>query len=179
MSLNAISMFAEKDILIENDTSQTLFEADYTTNGGTLSKLNTGTPEELCNWKTDTPLHGCFQDATGNWNTSGRTITGTMSPNQRPGFGAEGMICGYTGSPTGICTTSVADGMYAYDSTTGTKGNQLQFVDKEDPSVLGPGGSNETNPPGTISYPFPRPDRLPRNSHGWLMSKADTIHTFQ
>ena len=57
--------------------------------------------------------------------------------------------------------------MYSYDCTTGpvqpdecesaapARGNGLTFVDKEE--MLGPGGAEEPNPAGTMSYPFPIP----------------------
>ena len=53
-------------------------------------KLNTGTNEALCDWNSAVPLHNCFENATGSWNTRGRTVTGTSSPYRKPGFAAEG-----------------------------------------------------------------------------------------
>jgi hypothetical protein len=167
VSLNAISMFSEGDILIEGVTDPLSFVNEYESPGGTLSIPNAD--DELCNWKSDIPLPNCFEDATGGWNTVGRTITkpnGSTVDFEEPGFAAEGKICGFpTGSLAGNCDAfeSAADGVYGYDSTTGNKvmsragydepwGNNLQFVDK---------GHLDPNDPGTITYPFPRPVPIP------------------
>jgi hypothetical protein len=72
----------------------------------------------------------------------GRTKDG--SPFTKVGFAAEGLICGNSS-----CSSSIADGVYGYDSTSGTKGNNLKFVEKTPP--------DDPNPAGTISYPFPIP----------------------
>jgi hypothetical protein len=167
VSLNAISFFSEQDILIEGVTDPLSFVNEYESSGGTLSIPNAN--DELCNWKSDIPLNNCFEDATGGWNTVGRTITksnGSTVDFEEPGFAAEGEICGFpTGSLAGNCDTfdSAADGVYGYDSTTGAKtmtrtgyaqpwGNNLAFVDK---------GNLEPNEAGTITYPFPRPTPIP------------------
>ncbi len=167
VSLNGISMFSEKDILIQGVTNPLSFVTEYESPGGTLSIP--GADDELCDWNSATPLQNCFEDATGNWNTVGRDMTranGTTVDFQEPGFAAEGKICGFpTGSSMGTCATSesAADGVYGYDSTTGNKvmsragyaqpwGNNLRFVDK---------GNLEPNVPGTITYPFPRPVPIP------------------
>lgn len=167
VTLNAISMFTEKDILIQGVTDPPSFVNEYETPGGTLSIPNAN--DALCNWNSDVPLNNCFVDATGPWNTVGRTITKTNGATvdfEEPGFAAKGKICGFpTGSTIGNCdtSTSAADGVYGYDSTTGAKqmshaghtqpwGNNLAFVDK---------GNLEPNPAGTITYPFPRPTPIP------------------
>ena len=168
VSLNAISMFSEKDILIQGVTDPLSFVNEYELSQGTLLIPNAN--DELCNWKSDVPLNNCFEDATGMYNTVGRTITkpnGSIGNFEEPGFAAEGKICGFPTAATvmGECgaTQSAADGVYGYDSTTGAKtmtragyaqpwGNNLQFVDK---------GNLEPNVAGTITYPFPRPTPIP------------------
>ncbi len=168
VSLNAISMFSEGDILIQGVTDPLSFVNEYESPGDTLSIPNAR--DELCNWKSDIPLSNCFEDATGMWNTVGRTVdkkNGSTGDFQQPGFAAEGKICGFPTAATakGECgaTQSAADGVYGYDSTTGSKtmsrtaytkpwGNNLAFVDK---------GNLEPNPAGTITYPFPRPTPIP------------------
>lgn len=168
VSLNAISMFSEKDILIQGVTDPLSFVNEWESPGDTLSIPNAN--DELCNWKSDVPLPNCFVDATGGWNTVGRTVdktNGSTVDFEEPGFAAEGKICGFPSAATvkGECgaTQSAADGVYGYDSTTGAKtmsragyplpwGNNLAFVDK---------GNLEPNPAGTIIYPFPRPTPIP------------------
>jgi hypothetical protein len=167
VQLNAISMFTAGDILIEGVTDPLSFVTEYESPGNTLSIPNAD--DELCDWNSDTPLHNCFEDATGPWNTVGRDITktnGTTVDFQEPGFAAEGKICGFSAlTPKGVCgdSESAADGVYGYDSTTGNKvmsragydepwGNNLTFVDK---------GHLDPNDPGTITYPFPRPVPIP------------------
>ena len=168
-TLNGISLFSEKDILIQNVTDPPSFVTEYEASGGTLSIPAAN--DELCNWDSATPLSNCFEDAEGPWNTVGRTLTKTNGSTvdfEEPGFAAEGKICGFTAleiNTKGTCGTSesTADGVYGYDSTTGAKvmsragytkpwGNNLTFVDK---------GSSEENDEGTISYPFPRPTPIP------------------
>lgn len=74
-------------------------------------------------------------------NASGTRLQGV-------GFAAEGLVCG---SP---CSSSVADGYNDYDSTTGTKGQNLKFGRKP------VGSENDPNPPGLITYPFEPPPAL-------------------
>jgi hypothetical protein len=169
VQLNAISMFSEQDILIQGVTDPRSFVLEYESPGDTLSIP--GTDDALCNWKSDVPLKNCFVDATGGYNTVGRTWdkkNGTTENYLEPGFAAEGKICGFpAGTAKGECgiTQSAADGVYGYDSTTGNKtmsrtlegytnpwGNNLAFVDK---------GNLEPNEAGTITYPFPRPTPIP------------------
>ena len=170
VTLNAISMFSAQDILIQGVTNPLSFVNEYESPGGTLSIPNAN--DELCNWNSETPLPNCFEDATGSWNTVGRTITkanGSTDNFEEPGLAAEGKICGFpatgVGSNAGDCAAfaSAADGVYGYDSTTGAKvmsrtgydqpwGNNLTFVDK---------GNLEPNEAGTITYPFPRPTPIP------------------
>jgi hypothetical protein len=100
-------------------------------------------------------------DPDGMWNTVGRRDRfDTFFDGV--GFGALGMICGGTPSmdPTDCDdpSDSVADGRYGYDSTTGTRGQKLTFVDKapiNDTCGTGPDcyGFNDE---GTITFPFER-----------------------
>jgi hypothetical protein len=170
VNLNGISFFSKQDILIEDVTDPLSFVDEYETPGGTLSYANTD--DELCDWDTDTPLHNCFEDATGMWNTEGRDrpkTNETMEDFKEPGFAAQGKICGFTTGTPGDCggSESAADGVYGYDSTTGNKqmsrvddgydlpwGNNLRFVNK---------GSLEENDAGTITYPFPQLVPVPKS----------------
>lgn len=68
-------------------------------------------------------------DPTSNHNTTARSVTAA-------GFGAEGRVCG-----NATCTTSVADGVNDFDSTTSTK-----FIRKSTPQGL------QTS--SEITYPF-------------------------
>jgi len=109
------------------------------------------------------------------------------------GFGAEGLICGVPSSSFASTTDcdpargSAADGVYGYDCTTGTyepadcpdkdnlrsppRGNAQTFVDKDE--ELGEGGSEEANPTGTLSYPFPRPTPIPKELY--KLSRESTM----
>ena len=172
--------------------------------GGDIDELcdwDTDTPLPLI----PDPARGetCYEDRTGPWNDLGRDQLGlpngyshhtTGQPLTQGGFGAEGLICGVPSSTyaaTYSCNQangSAADGVYGYDCTTGTvqpadcpdtdnsepaRGNQLTFVDKEE--ELGPGGSEEANPAGTLSYPFPRPRPIPEALYE--MSRESTLCT--
>ena len=175
VNLNSISMFAGGDILIEGDTTVSSFLDDYesASNGETLRGFN-GKADELCDWKTDTPSNPtkCFVNATGPYNTYARQIekNGSKVSFEQPGLAAEGTVCGFPdngvsgATPPGTCgaSVSIADGVYAYDQTTGAKtmsrpgytlpwGNNRKFEAKT---------CNPTCPANTsnqISYPFPRP----------------------
>ena len=169
VGVKGISMFSQKDIIIEDTTPLTPysisnFSTEYDSNTGTLAAIP-GTREELCDWNSvvrenptcfPDPVPGDDDDGLDNYNTVSR-MNGTSKYN-RVGFAAEGKLCGYpaqpAGSPTpfGTCGAagSAADGRYGYDSLTTPK-----FVAKEklDPP-LDP--KTDANPTGTITYPFPR-----------------------
>lgn len=156
-SVQSVSMFAGGNIILDPISGGAAgFRADYENNSGVL-KIDPGA-DDLGNWNTTTQTPPVF------WNTVGRrgypapggsTFTGV-------GFAAEGRICG-----TSSCNNdseSIADGVYGYDSTTGTKGNGLKFAVKRNCST----GAEERNrnPNGTdcgtparnlITYPFPKP----------------------
>ena len=170
VSLRGMSLFAEGNILIQNLTTPASFRADYEDNGGALQVQSTR--DELRDWNS---TNSAVYDPAGNWNTIGRKdFYHTPNPNrafERAGLAAEGKICGFLLSSTGTCpstASSVADGVYGYDSTTGPtgptgspnltpRGNRLTFVDK-------PNNADGTVPPnqaGTITYPFPRPTPNP------------------
>ena len=127
------------------------------------------------------PTETCFKNKTGTWNTIGRELNGQIysrhnqeAQNQlrdhgttflyEGGFAAEGVVCGVLPPAAGrpevnSCSGrgSVADGVYAYDSTTGDRGNRHTFVDKEPLED----GTYPENDPNTLSYPFPRPTPIP------------------
>jgi len=188
LKLNQISLFADKDILIQGIVgsgstqlqqtvaARTMFKTDYESQGtGTLQRA--GGDDELQDW--DTTKNPPF-NPTGTWNTTPRLDFYNPKPQgypgwKKPGFASEGKICGYlaTDSATGTCARpSIADGVYGYDCTTGPsslaitgcpdspepRGNALAFVSKE-PNLVD--GSYPLNPSGTISYPFPRPTPKP------------------
>ena len=165
LTIGGISLFSQSDIIINNITSSTGFKTDYEDNGGTL-KLN-GNTDQLSDWDSTK----FAAPNTGTWNTVGRKgHTGYNNPCNksssvcdRPGFAALGKICGYTGTTkpaTCGSATSVADGVYGYDSTTGTKGNNLTFVNKS-PQDKNPNDAN------TITFPFPRPTPNPERLRGY------------
>jgi hypothetical protein len=142
VSVDTISMFSAKDILIEGLTDMNSFVTEYDTNGGTLAGFG-GKQDALCDWDSEDPLKGaqapqsgCFVNSAGPYNDQERTITKITGPPTNPntkidpfttpGFGAEGEICGFPNNdtslatPPGTCTSaSVADGIRGYDCTTG------------------------------------------------------------
>jgi hypothetical protein len=184
ITLKGISMFSQKNILIEGPYGPTdgtiaskraYFSDDISTGGGNNDANGTfisgggggATPDALCNWYT---LGPCFDDP-GQWNTQPRTLN-------RPGLAAEGKICGFTtGSDIGTCdptSVSIADGVYGYDCTTGTvvsstvsstappcPRDATEGARGNPPLTFvkknpNPDGTTyPTNVPGTISFPFP------------------------
>lgn len=98
----------------------------------------------------------------GNWNTTLFTPPSNLNTvsrkdasgvnQQGAGFAAEGLVCSNT------CSSSVANGYNDYDSTTGTKGQNLKFDRKA------VGAENDPNPAGLITYPFDPPPAL----NNWL-----------
>jgi hypothetical protein len=148
VTINGVSLFSESNILIEDfddKITSAHFKASYEGNN-TISKdvlnINNSVADELGDWNI------------APWNTIGRKgvtpyslpYTTTSVPFEGVGFAAEGKICGSSSCQSD--SPSVADGVYGYDSTTGTKGNNLTFVDKIPPNIL--------NDSGTITYPFER-----------------------
>ena len=172
VTLSGISMFSGQDILMEGLTTPISLVNDWEDAGGALKIPNPD--DELKDWDSTK-----FTTNPGTWNTvpGNRTLTdnkGVKSAFEKPGFAAEGKICGFsTGTiPPGACGTSssVADGVYGYDSTTGAKtmsrtgypkpwGNNLKFAAKED--LTPPLDVKATNPSGIVTYPFPRPVPIP------------------
>jgi Tfp pilus assembly protein PilX len=90
-------------------------------------------------------------DPPSNFNTVSRRDDAGV-PLQGAGFAAEGLVCG---NP---CSGSVANGYNDYDSTSGTRGQNLKF----DRKVVG--SENDPNPAGLITYPFEPPPAL----NDWL-----------
>jgi hypothetical protein len=168
VNLNSISMFAGGDIIIEEkdmngdsvlDSADFVSDYESAANGQTFKGFS-GKDDELCDWNSYTPSNPtkCFVNATGPYNKTPRTIMKNGSPvaYEKPGIAAEGKICGFPdnstslATPPGTCGTSasIADGVYAYDMTTGTKGNHLKFEKICNPTC--PASAS-----GKISYPFP------------------------
>jgi Flp pilus assembly pilin Flp len=169
LTLNGLSLFSETDILINNSTNTDNpgglttpadFIKDYEGNANNSYLTIGGTGDELGNWDSTQ----FAAPNTGTWNTVGRTggdpslykTCKGNGPCTKAGLAALGKICGWSPSSTTTATcgsaTSVADGVYGYDSTTGTTagGNHLQFVSKSPPTLT-------PQPSGTITFPFPRP----------------------
>jgi hypothetical protein len=154
VTLNQVSLFARKDILIPDHpsyhvTTKAQFVADMQDSAGSVKTQGN---DALCDWNSKTPLKaGCFDNGTqGGWNTVSRTI-------QTPGMAAEGKICSYnSATPTGICPTSasIADGVYGFDSTTNPR-----FLAKD--CQTNNLSTCPDNAAGTITYPFPLPKPIP------------------
>lgn len=85
-----------------------------------------------------------------NLNTVSRKNASGVSQ-QGAGFAAEGLVCGNQCSDS---SDSVANGYNDYDSTTGSKGQNLAFGRKP------VGSENDPNPAGLITYPFDPPPAL-------------------
>ena len=195
--LNAMSLFAGGNIIIDGVTNQTSctttttgrppretttttctnpwtnFQNEYDSNGGTIGTIS-GTADRLADWDSRN------LNPSGTWNIVGRKkldnngdpiLSGNYNQTayEKSGFAAEGLVCGTTTTTSHIpnCdedepADSIADGHYAYDSTTGSKlawdtttnsyskpyGQRVTFQRKspqDDPN----------QPSSIISYPFP------------------------
>lgn len=152
VSINGISLFSGGNIIVDsvNPKNPAQFKVEYEASGGTLTVG--GTADRLGDWNTtdDAPP--------ANWNTAGRKDG--ASPFTKVGFAAEGKICGSSSCASG--DTSIADGIRGYDSTTGSKGNNLKFDKKknclttnEEPTRA-PNGTDCTLSKNLITYPFAR-----------------------
>lgn len=126
-SVRGVSFFAKQNII--------------GTQSGSVS-IDRTTPALYSHWNTT-----LFVPPT-QYNTVSRTSSLGL-PLVGVGFGAEGLVCA-----TNTCTSSAADGRNDYDSTTGTKGQNLKFVRKPT------GAANTPNASGTISHPFDPPGNL-------------------
>ena len=134
ITLDQISMFSEKDVVIEGLQTPEAFAADYSDPNSGVIKVNGGS-DALGDWNSQNTKY--FNNP-GPWNTRGRikTTIKTTGPKDNPtetvqtppfidpGFAAEGKICGFaaTDTTTGACdlaASSVADGVSSYDRTTG------------------------------------------------------------
>ncbi len=196
ITISGMSMFSEQDIIIEGLTSTRAtptepegraFKDDY--ESSTIGVFQVpSTNDFLGDWYSP----GYPIEKRGNWNTERRmghsgTEIGAYKSNLgcnrstrscvNPGLAAEGKICAVpAGSDIGECRDpisgaaipSIADGVYAYDCTTGpvevagctrdstkgevSRGKQLTFLEKQ-PLADGTWGMND---PGTITYPFPK-----------------------
>jgi hypothetical protein len=161
-AISGMSFFSGRNIILKDfDFSQ------YGSNSASI-KIQTGVRDPLGDWNQPP------------WNTVGRTKDGVSF--EDVGFAAEGYICKSTSCPipdddpaiiAGPSDSGydqiISDGVYGYDRTTGSKGNQLKFVEKIPPH-------KNPNDPGTITYPFPR--REP-NIEGLLtIARSGGIHKY-
>jgi hypothetical protein len=175
--LNGISMFTKGDIVMKGlpeamagsgcgggDPVNAPLRTDYEENNCGIFAVNNN-DQGLGNWYSP----GFEQRIRGNWNTVGRL--GYNGSNFRgPGFAAEGRICaveatdpidGECRDSSGNPRPSIADGVYGYDSTTGTKGNNWAFAEKINCTTSvpeptrNPNGTTCTEGHDIISYPFP------------------------
>jgi hypothetical protein len=167
MTLSGISMFTQGDIIIEGATASS-FKDDIEGPGvGVFHVPNT--KDALGDWDSRK-----FTTSPGNWNTVGRTGQVGYEPQcqkdlgacERPGFAAEGKICGVpVGSDIGECRDpvsgaslpSIADGVYGYDCTTGT------FDVPPDPDT------------GEEVCPEDAPNEVPRGNNLTFMEKQPTV----
>jgi len=178
--LRDISVFAGGDILLQGLNRAGFITEMGSDNTGILT--STGKSDSLQDWCTTVACNTkAFQRIPANWNTQEREENKTVYAKHKtgddllePGLAAVGRICGFpdgaAGASIGKCATSqtpssIADGVYGYDCTTGPipqsetgcpvapepRGNQLTFVDKV-PEDKNP------NDAGTITFPFPRPE---------------------
>lgn len=120
VSISGVSFFAGRNI--------------YTSNNVSVDRTK---PAIYGDWDTTRSNPSSTYNTTPRTTSSGTRVTGA-------GFGAKGLIC--TGSTPTNCTSSVADGVYDYDSTTGSRGSQKMFILKRPPD-----GSQTSS---EISYPF-------------------------
>ena len=152
VGITGLSLFSEQDIIIKDLATKTPagFRTDFKNTGG-IMKIDP-TKDPLKDWYSPdlTPPNS--------WNLIPRKGEGNTGTYDNFGFAAEGKICS---APLNCDTaTSVADGVYGYDSTTETTvgGNGLKFYHKDDPCT--PDGVCPTplasQPSNRITYPFPR-----------------------
>ena len=116
-----MSLFTEQDILLQGGTGSVYdggadgwiddraqFRNDMRFRNEGTTQFS-GTPDELCDWDTDTPItlpdetEPCYPEPLVPWNTAGRTQEPTIYPNHTAttttpwaegGLAAEGLICG-------------------------------------------------------------------------------------
>ncbi len=180
ITLNDISMFSEKDILIEAIDTPGEFVDEYGTGGDKTLKISGNDAEELGNWNsmdtryfTDPKPYNTTPRRQYTVRNNGRVDTSDFIT---PGYAAEQEICGFTQTvdPPGSCESvpgsqSIADGRSSYDSTTGTfapdgvtpnptprpvvpaQAQKCTFMEKPFPA----------NNQCYITYPFPRPEPPP------------------
>jgi hypothetical protein len=162
VTINGVSLFSERNITIEDikpSLTPASFKADYEgyTGSDDVLTINNSVGDELGDWNIPP------------WNTVGRKgvtpyslpYASTSEPFEGVGLAAEGKICGSSSCQSD--SPSVADGVYGYDSTTGTKGNMLRFAEKINCSTgiaepdRNPNGTTCSTPAqNIITYPFER-----------------------
>src|SRR5215208_1580530 len=175
ITLDQISMFSEKDIVIEGLQTPEAFTADYSDPNSGVIKVAGGS-DALGDWNSENTKY--FANP-GPWNTRGRikTTIKTTGPKDNPtetvqtppfidpGFAAEGKICGFaaTDTTTGACdlaASSVADGVSSYDRTTGLLApDGITPNPNPRPVVLNSAGTDVAQKCTFMQKPFP-PDNL-------------------
>jgi hypothetical protein len=182
ISLSGISLFTKGDIIIGGLPTQAAFFQDMDSNPSATFGGATPT-DSLADWCSTTACNTqAFSGVNrGDWNAVERKenpmYQGQNNPNKdltKVGFAAVGKVCGVavTDESTGDCDDleSIADGVYAYDCTTGptpedpleavcpdeedSRGNHKTFVDKQPQAEV-------PQDPDTITFPFPRPKPKP------------------
>ena len=186
ITLDDISMFSEKDILIESIATPEEFVSELGTGGDQQLKRNGNNAEELGTWNS---MDARYFDDPKPYNTTPRRTTEVRNNGNvvttdydTPGFAAQWKICELVATDTtpGACdpiSRSIADGVSSYDSTTGTHATD------------GTPNVSLTNPPRPvapaqaqkctfmskpfpradqcyITYPFPRPEPPARRLQG-------------
>ncbi len=120
VSISGVSFFAGRNIYTSNNVS-----------------IDRATPAIYGDWDTTRFNPASTYNTNPRTTSSGTRVTGA-------GLAAENLIC--TGSNTTNCTSSVADGVNDYDSTTDSRGSNKRFIRKSPPD-----GSQTS---GQIAYPF-------------------------
>jgi hypothetical protein len=178
ITLDDISMFSEKDILIQGIATPEEFVNEYGTGDDHILKRDGNDAEELGNWNS---MDTRWFDNPGPWNTTPRrqyTVrnNGSVVTSDfiTPGYAAEGKICELTATDTtpGDCDStsqSIADGVSSYDSTTGSYAPD-GVTPNSNPRPVSPAQAQKctfmskpfpANNQCYITYPFPRPEPPP------------------
>jgi hypothetical protein len=175
ITLDQISMFSEKDVVIEGLQTPAAFTADYSDPNSGVLKVAGGS-DALGDWNSQNTKY--FTNP-GPWNTRGRIsttikVTGPKdtpkesvqtNPFIDPGFAAEGKVCGFAAldTTTGACdlaASSVADGVSSYDRTTGLLApDGITPNPNPRPVVLNGAGTDVAEKCTFMEKPFP-PDNV-------------------
>src|SRR5215204_4022368 len=183
ITLDQISMFSEKDIIIQGLQTPEAFEADYSDPNSGVIKVAGGS-DALGDWNSENTK---YFDNPGPWNTRGRikTTVKVTGPKDKPkesvqtdpfidpGFAAEGKMCGFVAldTTTGVCdltASSVADGVSSYDRTTGLLApDGITPNSNPRPVVLNGAGTDVAEKCTFMAKPFP-PDNGAYNNECYI-----------